>query len=233
MEVCLAYKVTFKLVVFSKSFLCLPGAFLIPYLICLVFSGVPVFLLETALGQLLGRGFISIWAICPILKGVGYSSLILVFWLDSYYITIVTWSAYYFLKSFSFGKLPWASCNHTWSSPNCFADGDFENTCWHLQKNQNNIKSEVLPKLTAEKLAACKNFTSKFGSSSVKDFWNLHVLQTTASIETSGGVIWYLWALLGLMWLLCYWAMYKGIKTTGKVKKSNVVKNQRLTFHFR
>lgn len=179
----------------------------------------PVFLLETTLGQLLGRGFISIWAICPILKGVGYSSLILVFWLDTYYIVIIAWSAYYFIKSFSFGPLPWASCNHTWNSPNCHVEGDFATTCRHLHKNQNTIQGEVLPKLTPEQLAVCRNYTLEFGSSSVRDFWNNHVLQTTPSIETSGGIIWYLWTSLVVMWLLCYWAMYRGIKTTGKVSK--------------
>ena len=45
------------------------GAFLIPYFVCLIFAGIPVFLMENTLGQLMGRGMLSIWYICPILKG--------------------------------------------------------------------------------------------------------------------------------------------------------------------
>ena len=197
------------------------GAFLIPYLICLVFTGVPVYLLESALGQLLGRGFITIWTICPVLKGVGYSSLILVFWLNAYYIVIIAWSAYYLLRSFTIGDLPWATCSNAWNTAHCKVEGNFVASCLELLQIKSNTVAQngsSTVKLTAHQLAICRNHTQEFASSNpVKEFWNRHVIQTTPGIDTSGGVIWYLWASLALMWLLCYWAMYRGIKTTGKI----------------
>lgn len=48
------------------------GAFLIPYLIALVFEGLPLLYLELAIGQRLRMGSIGVWnSISPLLGGVG------------------------------------------------------------------------------------------------------------------------------------------------------------------
>ena len=45
------------------------GAFMIPYLICLVAGGIPIFFLEIAIGQYTSQGGITAWNFCPIFKG--------------------------------------------------------------------------------------------------------------------------------------------------------------------
>ena len=53
------------------------GAFLIPYLIALVFEGLPLLYLELAIGQRLRKGSIGVWnSISPLLGGVGGWSFI-------------------------------------------------------------------------------------------------------------------------------------------------------------
>ncbi len=48
------------------------GAFLIPYLILLVLEGMPILLLEIAIGQRLRKGSVGVWrAINPYLTGIG------------------------------------------------------------------------------------------------------------------------------------------------------------------
>lgn len=45
------------------------GAFLIPYFVMLVFTGIPLFFLESAFGQFCSQGPINIWRAVPILQG--------------------------------------------------------------------------------------------------------------------------------------------------------------------
>ncbi|XP_013361353.1 PREDICTED: sodium-dependent neutral amino acid transporter B(0)AT3 isoform X1 [Chinchilla lanigera] len=86
------------------------GAFLIPYLIALVFEGIPLFHIELAIGQRLRRGSIGVWtAISPYLGGVGLGCFTVSFLVSLYYNTVLVWVLWYFLNSFQ-QPLPWAAC---------------------------------------------------------------------------------------------------------------------------
>ena len=53
----------------SKTHMMFIGAFLIPYLICLICGGMPVFFMEIALGQYTARGGLACWKIVPAFQG--------------------------------------------------------------------------------------------------------------------------------------------------------------------
>ena len=48
------------------------GSFLLPYIVCLLCAGIPIFILEISLGQFMGAGGIKSWDICPIFKGKSF-----------------------------------------------------------------------------------------------------------------------------------------------------------------
>eukprot|EP00092_Neocalanus_flemingeri_P007451 GFUD01008047.1.p1 GENE.GFUD01008047.1~~GFUD01008047.1.p1 ORF type:complete len:659 (+),score=176.58 GFUD01008047.1:50-2026(+) len=86
------------------------GAFIIPFLIMLIVVGMPLLLLELALGQKLRVGAAEAWKkVHPALAGVGYGSTIVATIVGCYYNVIIAWCIFYLGSSFT-TTLPWSSC---------------------------------------------------------------------------------------------------------------------------
>ncbi|XP_068587385.1 sodium-dependent neutral amino acid transporter B(0)AT1-like [Cebidichthys violaceus] len=86
------------------------GAFLIPYLIALVFEGLPLLYLELAIGQRLRMGSIGVWnSISPLLGGVGIASMLVSLLVCMFYNTLLAWVLWYLFHSFQ-NPLPWSQC---------------------------------------------------------------------------------------------------------------------------
>jgi len=94
------------------------GAFLIPYILVLLFIGRPLYYLEMCLGQFSRFGQVKVWNMAPMFKGVGYGSITGVICVCSYYCSIMAVTVYYFIASFA-KDLPWAKCHPDKHSENC------------------------------------------------------------------------------------------------------------------
>ncbi|XP_072528348.1 sodium- and chloride-dependent GABA transporter 2 [Salminus brasiliensis] len=167
------------------------GAFFIPYLIFLATCGIPVFFLETALGQYTSEGGITCWRkISPLFEGVGYATQVIVALLNIYYIIVLAWGIFYLGFSFS-ANLPWSSCNNTWNT----------DACVEFQRRNESIDQSHLENAT----------------SPVIEFWERRVLRISSGIDEIGGLHWDMVLCLLLAWILCYFCIWKGVKSTGKV----------------
>ena len=84
------------------------GAFLIPYLIALFVIGIPLLILEFAIGQKIQQGAIgSFKKMNPRLRGIGFGAIFSGFIVVVYYAVVMAWSLIFFIDSFK-AKLPWA-----------------------------------------------------------------------------------------------------------------------------
>ncbi|KAF2979743.1 hypothetical protein EK904_012767 [Melospiza melodia maxima] len=208
------------------------GAFLIPYLIFLFTCGIPLFLLETALGQYTSQGGVTAWRkICPLFEGIGYATQVIVGYLNIYYIVILSWALFYLFSSFS-SVLPWASCNNPWNSDLCV---DI--------LNRSSLDNRTLPVNATSSMIEFWEYVIAFPlfrlpltqRLQLQDSlgWGLcvllmllslsldagrkRVLRLTDGIHKLGTVRWELALCLLLAWIICYFCIWKGVKSTGKV----------------
>jgi len=170
------------------------GAFLIPYIIFVIFCGFPMFFLETSLGQFTRRGAFQAWNVAPIMKGVGLGAGVLSFFSSLYYITVMAWSVLYFVQSIRLTTLPWMTCNNWYNTERCIT---YENA-------------------TTKNLADFK----KMGNFSlpILEFWEKYVLRVSDVTYHLGGLDnWPMVLCMLVSWIMIYFCIFRGTKSTGKV----------------
>ncbi|XP_037643798.1 sodium- and chloride-dependent GABA transporter 3-like [Sebastes umbrosus] len=166
------------------------GAFLVPYGLLAVVCGIPLFLLETSVGQFTQEGFITSWRkLCPLAQGIGFGSLII-----SYscfiYVLIEAWALFYLVFSFR-SQLLWATCENAWNTANCLGLQTVNSS--NVSANQTNT------------------------TSAAAEFWERRVLGMSGGIEELGSVRWDLALCLLTCWVFCYFSIWKGVRSSGKV----------------
>lgn len=83
--------------------------------------------MEFSIGQFTQKGPIgAMKRICPLLKGTGIATVVISFFLTTYYIVIIAWAMYFIFSSFA-NDIPWRNCNNTWNTIDCW-DGDSNQT---------------------------------------------------------------------------------------------------------
>uniref|UniRef100_A0A8C1E0S5 Transporter n=1 Tax=Cyprinus carpio carpio TaxID=630221 RepID=A0A8C1E0S5_CYPCA len=171
------------------------GAFLIPYVLFLVIAGMPLFYMELALGQFNREGAATVWKICPVFKGVGYTVIIIALYVGFYYNVIIAWSLYYLFASLT-SELPWLGCKHPWNSPNC--------------TEPQHINGTILGNRTSY---------SKFKNTPAGEFYERGVLHIHESrgIDDLGLPRWELAICLIVVVFILYFSLWKGVKSSGKV----------------
>ncbi|CAG7730447.1 unnamed protein product [Allacma fusca] len=170
------------------------GNFLIPYLICLMIVGLPMFLLEIAMGQYSCEGGITVWHVfAPRFKGVGISSAISCFLLNIYHVMILAWGFHYLIASFTY-ELPWSSCGNSWNTPNCDNNAEDYLESGNVTTNSNSL-------------------------STASEYWEHRVLglDPNKDVEHLGTVRWELALTLLLSWIIVCACLWKGIRSLGKV----------------
>ncbi|XP_012272981.1 sodium-dependent dopamine transporter [Orussus abietinus] len=197
------------------------GAFLVPYCVMLVVGGIPLFYMELALGQFNRKGAITCWGrLVPLLKGIGYAVALIAFYVDFYYNVIIAWALRYFFASFS-SMLPWTTCDNPWNTPLCrefdvnvsyiddFPDPEIDS--W------SNVSTSFRNGVVNASLEDYGNST--IYTSAAQEYFNRAILELhqSAGLHDLGAIKWDIALCLLIVYLICYFSLWKGISTSGKV----------------
>ncbi|XP_071126955.1 sodium-dependent proline transporter-like [Mytilus edulis] len=220
------------------------GAFLIPYAIMLFIAGIPLFFLELSLGQFASQGCITVWAVNPMFMGVGWAMVMISAIVSAYYNIIIMYAIYYMMASFVSldTQLPWTKCDPEWASELCRHDPypDFK-----TMTNETSIHFEAMRlKNKPCLLGLLPNISSAvgFNVSMIEDIPNDFLVYNTTSCDLKlkvpsdeywtryvlrlheadgfgdmGGLSLKLTLCLLLAWVVIFFCLMKGIKSSGKV----------------
>ncbi|KFD54297.1 hypothetical protein M513_04839 [Trichuris suis] len=173
------------------------GAFLVPYFVMFIFCGLPLFYMELALGQYHRCGCLTLWKfLLPILKGVGYATCLIDVYMGCFYNTVISWALFYLGNSFQ-SPVPWQTCNNSWNTAQCLTDDDGDNV---LSENATRLNGTIN------------------GTSAAEEFFLRNVLELHKSggIEDMGQIKWQLLLCLFFIYLIVYFAIWKGPRSAGK-----------------
>jgi solute carrier family 6 amino acid transporter-like protein 5/7/9/14 len=169
------------------------GAFLIPYAIMLALAGLPLFFFELSLGQFSSKGPISVWAISPAMKGLGWGMIIVSGLVCIYYNMVIAYIIFYFAASLT-SELPWSHCNNWYNTGNCTV------TFGEVNLTASNITDPYYKPVPA-----------------AEEYWKRYVLDISDGIDQPGELRWQLALCLLGAWVVVFFCLVKGIKSTGKV----------------
>ncbi|XP_069115309.1 sodium- and chloride-dependent glycine transporter 2-like [Argopecten irradians] len=194
------------------------GAFLIPFIIMLFVTGIPLVFMELSFGQYASSGVVSIWKASPIFQGVGWAMFIVSVYICIYYNMIIAYTLYYLFASFA-AILPWSLCGD-WSTSACSEGARFEmkkcaeqsrswcdGACYNLSLLNDTFRDSL----------SCSNLTKGESLRSPSDeYFHVSVLGITPGVHAMGTIRWELVGCLAVAWVLVALCLAKGIKTSGK-----------------
>lgn len=127
------------------------------------------------------------------------------FWLNCFYIVVLAWALYYIYAALTHpSEVPWRSCNNDWNTLRC--KSEYELAADYRQCALTAIRPEE----------QCYVNTSGLRSP-VNEFWEREALQVTTGLDDMGGIRVELLICLAVVWTLCYFCIWKGVRWTGKV----------------
>ncbi|KAK7580355.1 hypothetical protein V9T40_000984 [Parthenolecanium corni] len=198
----------------------------------LFIGGIPLFYMELALGQFHRKGAITCWGrIVPLFKGIGYAVVLIAFYVDFYYNVIIAWALRFFFASFT-DILPWTTCNNDWNTPFCHplslevwnmsqtnsSDEDYlainVSGIYPVNGNRSHFANNGGLQPNESSTSIDKNFAS-----AAAEYFNRAILEMHRSkgLDDLGSIKWDMALCLFIVYLICYFSLWKGISTSGKV----------------
>ncbi|KAL5005592.1 hypothetical protein ScPMuIL_016750 [Solemya velum] len=165
------------------------GAFLVPYFICLLVTGIPVFYMEVAFGQFASLGPLKIWSVNPCFKGIGMTFVVFSAITSIYYNMVIAYCFRYLYASMT-SDLPWESCDNDWNTCECRVGTG--NSSYINLRNATILKCGM-------------------------SFFSNEVLQLSGGIGEVGTLVGPIVICYLVTWIIVFLVLIKGVKSLGKV----------------
>ncbi|XP_067650906.1 sodium- and chloride-dependent glycine transporter 1-like [Haliotis asinina] len=188
------------------------GAFVIPYIACMMLCGLPVFFLEAAFGQFHGKSAAHVWNVCPLMKGLGIGMLIMSGGSTVYLTVNCAWMTYYSLVSCN-TVLPWSECGKSWNTESCVRRVKVLSPRF----TEHNVSSLLLHNGTREFGEGVWLRNDTLSHTSAEEFWQYKVLGISSGLDQLGSIKWELALCLFASYLVIFGCIVKGVVTIGKV----------------
>lgn len=106
----------------------------------MIINGLSLMFMELSIGQFTALGPVVFNRFCPLLRGLGYSMIIVSAIVMLYYNLFIGWIINYMVVSFRVTDLPWQDCDPEWST----------NSKWTTARasRRNSISIEIGPTLS-------------------------------------------------------------------------------------
>ncbi|CAH1775405.1 unnamed protein product [Owenia fusiformis] len=225
---CLAYSISL-VTVFNFPYLTYihGGApFLLVYFLMVFLFGIPLFFMESALGQFCSLGIFNCWTCVPLLTGIGGAMFLACLLVCLYYSLYVAWAIFYLIASFTvIPELPWATCNrgNWWNTrgpssyclqlapaTSCSDPLAYQapnGTCFGPNGTVLGIWNQTLAKGSGIAI-----------SSSAKEyFWRYFLEANNNGIDNVGDVIWQSTISLVGVWFIVFLCLCLNTRSSGKV----------------
>ncbi|XP_045625896.1 sodium-dependent proline transporter-like isoform X2 [Procambarus clarkii] len=191
------------------------GAFLIPYVIMLCITGLPLFFFELSLGQFGREGPITIWKVVPLFQGVGVGMFMIAFFIALYYNVIIAWALFYLFSSFT-AELPWQSCDHWWNTAAC-RRFDAKNCTAHEGIMATNGTCYFESQVTHKDWESL-NVTAQSLKLPADEFFHNFMLDISEGFHDDEGhsLQWRLCLCLILSWVIVFLGLFRGVSSMGK-----------------
>ena len=138
---------------------------------------------------------------------MGYAICIIDLYMGMYYNTIIGWAVYYFIASFT-SELPWTSCDHPWNTNSCALVGPVDNGSVvfspaqeYFEYNNYYLLLIIIP-IWYESSQCRRNVLENYLSDGMNDL---------------GPIKWSLALCVLAVFVLVYFSLWKGVRSTGKV----------------
>ncbi|RWS27411.1 sodium-dependent noradrenaline transporter-like protein [Leptotrombidium deliense] len=157
--------------------------------------------------------------------GVGYAVVLIAFYVDFYYNVIIAWSLRFFFVSFT-RELPWMRCNNEWNTPLCREIFNLTGESSSSAIKNCTLSMDDDQQISNVSLSNCSAVDNNKTSPASEYFTVIMIvlnsrrlleLDKSTGIDGLGVIKWDIALCLFIVYIICYFSLWKGISTSGKV----------------